>query len=277
MFERVLIGNDFSLQRFLRSIVYIIVLTCVGIILYGYFFADKVAFQPPSSRYKDNSSTLKISLPNGAKLSALYLPNPSATYTILYSHGNAEDLGDVSYTLEELRRMGFSAFGYDYRGYGTSTGKPSEKNAYEDIEAAYSYLTQTLNIPSDRIIAYGRSLGGAIAINLASERALAGLVVENTFISGFRVFIKYWLLPIDRFNSGRKIKRVRCPVLIIHGTKDEIIPFWHGQELYKQANEPKMSLWVEEAGHNDLTIVAGKQLEERLKQFIELVKSSQHQ
>jgi abhydrolase domain-containing protein 17 len=275
--KHLLIGEELTLGRFFRSIIYILTLTIMGILSYAYLFADNIAFQPRPSSYKDDSNTLKLSLPDGSQISAVYLPNPAATYTILYSHGNAEDLGHASYTFEALRKMGFSVFGYDYRGYGTSTGKPSERNAYEDIETAYNYLTQTLKIPSDKIIAYGRSLGGAIAINLASQKPLAGLIVESTFVSGIRVLIKYWLVPFDVFNSKSKIKKVKCPVLVIHGTKDEVIELWHGQQLYENANEPKMSLWIENAGHNDLAMVAGNRLEKTLNHFIELVNKTQLQ
>ena len=118
-----------------------------------------------------------------------------------------------------MRALGFSVFAYDYHGYGTSGGKATEQNAYEDIDAAYNYLTQVLKVPPDRIIAHGRSLGGAVAIDLASRKPLGGLVVESSFVSAFRVVTGYRIFPFDKFRNADKIRQVRCPVLIIHGRR----------------------------------------------------------
>ena len=165
--------------------------------------------------------------------------------------------------------LGFSIFAYDYHGYGTSGGKATEQNAYEDIDAAYNHLTQVLRVPSDRIIAHGRSLGGAVAIDLASRKPLGGLVVESSFVSAFRVVTGYRIFPFDKFRNADKIKAVRCPVLVIHGRQDEVIPFWHGERLFELANEPKMNFWADGAGHNNLKPVAGPEYVRALKAFTE--------
>lgn len=222
-------------------------------------FSDRIIFQPPQTDYRDTSTTLKLKSRDGVQISAVYLPNPQATHTILFSHGNAEDLGTLAPALEDTRTMGFSVFAYDYHGYGTSGGKANEKNAYEDHEAAYDYLTKVLGVPADRIIAHGRSLGGAMAIDLASRKPLAGLIVESSFLSAFRVVTGYPIFPFDKFRNIDRIRQVRCPVLIIHGREDEVIPFWHGARLFELANAPKMNLWVDAAGHNNLEPVAGNQ------------------
>ncbi|HEV2905322.1 MAG TPA: alpha/beta hydrolase, partial [Pyrinomonadaceae bacterium] len=137
----------------------------------------------------------------------------------------------------------------------------------EDIDAAYDYLTQVLKIPPDRIIAHGRSLGGAVAIDLASRKPLSGLIVESSFVSAFRVVTGYRIFPFDKFRNADKIKQVRCPLLIIHGRQDEVIPFWHGEQLFGIANNPKTNLWVDGAGHNNLKIVAGAEYARALKAF----------
>ena len=265
-FKLHLVGGT-SLKRLVFSIIVGLVLSYVGLLLYGTMFAERMIFLPPATEYRDTNATLKLKSRDGVEISAAYLPNPQATYTILFSHGNAEDLGTLTPELEDMRALGFSIFAYDYHGYGTSGGKATEKNAYEDIDAAYDYLTQVLKVPSDRIIAHGRSLGGAVAIDLASRKPLGGLVVESPFVSAFRVVTGYRIFPFDKFCNADKIGDVRCPVLIIHGRQDEVIPFWHGEKLFDLANEPKMNLWVDGAGHNNLKIVAGTEYVRALKSF----------
>ena len=250
----------------------ILILAYCGIILAGYYFvSDKLIFPPRRATYTDTEQILKLKTEDGAQISAIYVPNPGATYTILFSHGNGEDLGTVLQTLKKFKRMGFAAFAYDYHGYGTSTGIPSERNTYRDVDAAYSYVTNDLRISPGRVVAYGRSLGGAVAIDLASRKPVAGLVVESSFVTAFRVMTHYPLSPLDKFRSISKIKQAHCPVLVIHGRSDELVPFWHGERLFSEANGPKQSLWVDGAGHNNLLNVAGEQYDEGLRRFIILL------
>ncbi|MFY9619039.1 MAG: alpha/beta hydrolase [Pyrinomonadaceae bacterium] len=256
-----------SLKRLIFSIIVGLVLSYFGLLLYGTMFAERMIFLPPATEYRDTGATLKLKSRDGVEISAVYLANPQATYTILFSHGNAEDLGTLTPELEEMRALGFSIFAYDYHGYGTSGGKATEQNAYEDIDAAYNYLTQVLKIPPDQIIAHGRSLGGAVAIDLASRKPLGGLIVESSFVSAFRVVTGYRIFPFDKFRNADKIKQVRCPVLMIHGRQDDVIPFWHGERLFELANAPKVNLWVDGAGHNNLKRVAGAQYVKTLQAF----------
>ncbi|MDQ3256311.1 MAG: alpha/beta hydrolase, partial [Acidobacteriota bacterium] len=129
--RRPLIGN-FTLSRFMRSLILITILIYLGITFYAYLISERVIFQPQRSSYQDTKQIRKLKTADGAIISALYLPNQSASHTVLFSHGNAEDLGTLSMFLEELRSMGFAVFAYDYHGYGTSTGLPSESHAYLD-------------------------------------------------------------------------------------------------------------------------------------------------
>ena len=215
-------------------------------------FADSIIFQPQPTFYRDDNSVIKLTTDSGEKISAKYFQNPDAEYTILFSHGNAEDIGTATPFLKELQNAGFSVFAYDYRGYGTSEGKPSEENSYQDVATAYNYLTQELKIPPEKIIAHGRSLGAAVSIDLARRKTCGGLIAESAFISAFRVVTKYKIFPFDKFQSLDKIKQVKCPVLFIHGKQDGIIPFWHGEMLFANANEPKFSFWIDEADHNNV-------------------------
>jgi abhydrolase domain-containing protein 17 len=255
---RKLLVGDFTLRRLIRSLVLIPVLIYVALFLFAIFFSDRLIFQPHPSSYTDDSSILKIRSKNGANISAVYLPNAKAGYTILYSHGNAEDIGDSLPIFEDLRSLGFSVFAYDYQGYGTSEGVPSEQTACEDVEAAYMYLTETLGIQADRIIAYGHSLGGALAIELASRKPVAGLVIESTFTTAFRVMTRIPILPFDKFRSIDKIASVNCPVLVIHGKLDNMIVPAHGEALFENVAGPRQMILVESAGHVSARMYASK-------------------
>jgi fermentation-respiration switch protein FrsA (DUF1100 family) len=251
------------LKRMLR----IILLVYIGLAIYLWFFADRLIFLSHPSSYNDSPEILRLKSTNGSLIAALYLPNPAARFTLLVSHGNAEDLGDDRYWLEELRRAGFSVFAYDYQGYGTSQGRASEKGAYDDENAAYDYLTASLKIAPDRIIILGRSVGSGPAVHLAARRPVAGLILQSPFVSAFRVLTRIPLLPFDKFPNYKEIQRVHCPILIIHGTQDNVISPWHGQKLFALANEPKHFFAVQGADHNDLDMVAGPSYPKAIQAF----------
>jgi fermentation-respiration switch protein FrsA (DUF1100 family) len=204
----------------------------------------------------------------------MYLPNPDARFTLLCSHGNAGDIGDTRDSLIELRDHGYAVFTYDYRGYGTSQGKPSEKGCYLDAEAAYRYLVEQLHVPPDGIILHGRSLGGAMAIYTASRHAVAGLVLESTFVSAIRV-VTNLPLPGDRFRNIDRIGQVHCPTLIMHGTSDEVVPFSHGPKLLAAANDPKLHLWVANGGHGTLMWDAGSAYWAKMAELVQLIRRTQ--
>lgn len=262
-----LLLGEFSVKRLMRSVIFIYACLC----LWAYFFAEGKIFFPQPSSYQDNQDIIKLTASDGVQISAVYLPNPQAKYTLLFSHGNAEDLGYLRSLLLQLRNMGFSVFAYDYHGYGTSGGKPSEINTYRDIDAGYNYLTQKLGISPNRIIAYGRSVGTGPTVDLASRQRLAGLILESPFISAFRVVTRIPIVPFDKFNNLDKIKKINCPLLIMHGKADEVIPFAHGQQLYASALEPKQFFEVETATHNDVMLVAGTEYIKKIQQFISLI------
>ncbi|WP_031293051.1 alpha/beta hydrolase [Leptolyngbya sp. Heron Island J] len=264
--RRLLIG-EFTWKRLVRSVLFIYIFFA----LYVFFRADSMIFLPPPASYQDTPDILKIPVTDNEQISALYLPNPEATFTLLYIHGNAEDLGDIRPRLADMYRWGFSIFAYDYRGYGTSDGKPSERNAYQDINAAYTYITQQLKVSSNEIIVYGRSVGGGSATALASQQPVAGLILESTFTSAFQVVFPVPLLPFDKFPNLQRLKNVRSPVLVMHGQADEIIPFHHGRKLYEAAPEPKAFLWVPAAGHNDFAWVSGDRLQQAVVSFQQLL------
>ena len=200
--RKLLIG-DFALKRLVRSLIFVYVFICI----FAYFFSDRMIFPFQPHSYSDNPQILKIKTGNGKNISAIYLSNPDAEFTILYNHGNAEDIGRILDFLEIYRDAGFSVFAYDYEGYGTSEGSPSEKNAYKDADAAYEYLVGQLKVSPDKIIIHGRSVGGGLAAYLASNHNVAGLVLESSFVTAFRTLTQIPLLPFDKFRNIDGIKK----------------------------------------------------------------------
>lgn len=212
---------------------------------------------------------------DGTVVSVLHLPNPTARFTVWYFHGNAEDLGDVEPFLRALQAEGFAVFAFDYPGYGHSTGRPSERAVYEAARRARRYLREQLGVPAEKTILLGRSLGGGPATQMAIEEPIAGLVLQSAFTSAFRVVTRVPLLPFDPYVNVRKLPRLRAPVLIMHGDRDEVIPFHHGQALFAAAHEPKRALWISGAQHNDLVAVAGARYWTALRDFSELCAATQ--
>lgn len=220
-----------------------------------FLLSNIVMFQPPRpTSFVDKASTIKLTLKNGKTITAVYLPYPNAKYTVLFSHGNAEDLGTAMPYLQFYQSLGFSILAYDYPGYGTSKGRSNEARTYEAIFAAYDYLRNHLNIPAEKIIVHGRSVGSGPSIELASQKPIGGLIIESPFVSAYRVYTYIPLFPFDKYINIKKMKNVKAPTLVIHGKRDTIVPTWHGKKIYKALKAPKMGYWPV-AGHNDIMAV----------------------
>ena len=257
----------------IKTILLVAVLAYAALATFAYFLAERLIFQPPPPSYRaDQLPITMIPGPDGGSIATLYLPNPRAALTLLYAHGNAEDLGQVAPMLEALRRHGFAVLGFDYRGYGSSTGGPTTTSgAIRDMESVYQHAVHTHREQPSRLVLYGRSLGGAPAPDLAARLPAGGLVLESTFTSAFIVMTRVPLLPFDHFPNLRHVRQVHVPVLVIHGTADAVIPVSHGRRLYEAASNPKQALWVEGAGHNDLALVAGQRYWDALTAFAQMV------
>lgn len=257
----------------IKMVVIVAILSWVALAAFAFFTADRQIFFPPPSSYTVSSlGAVLVPTEDGAEIATVHLPNPDAGLTLIFSHGNAEDLGHALPFLEAVRETGYSVIGYDYRGYGASTaGPPTAEGAYRDIEAVYRYATEDLEIPPGQIVLFGRSVGSGPATHLAAEKRVGGLILENAFTSAFVVVTRVTLLPFDRFPNLKNIRRVDCPVLIIHAMRDEVIPPAHGRALYAAAPEPKRHLWVEGARHNDVMMVAGESYWNALESFQSLV------
>lgn len=218
-----------------------------------HYYSFRPLYKPLPPSYDESSLNGLVIMQSrkGTKLMGRWLPNPDAKMTLLFSHGNKSDLGRLTEALEEIRSQGFSVFAYDYPGYGRSEGRPTEKGLYESIQTAYEYLTQTLQIPSSNIILMGRSLGGGPSVELAKHYPVAGLILESTFTSVYRAKTRLPILFGDKYQNLKKVQKSVVPTLVIHGTKDTLIPFWHGQKLYQKSAGPKQFYWIEGAGHYD--------------------------
>ena len=182
---------------------------------------------------------------DGVRLAGWYVPCENARGTVLMCHGNGGNIGDRLHPIGLFHELGLNVLIFDYRGYGASAGKPSEEGTYQDAQAAWQYLTEKRNTPPDKIVVFGRSLGGAVAAGQAERVAPAALILEATFTSIPEMGAKlYPWLPIRllsryRYNTLARLERIHCPVLIAHSRDDEMIPFAHGQRLFAAAREPK--------------------------------------
>jgi hypothetical protein len=265
-----LFGGSSALRLLCTVLLVYLVLTA-----FAKYFCYRVIFQPPRPRYTITNAITRLPTADGAQIAVSFLPGSSNGFTLLYSHGNAEDLDCIMPRLHAFGRLGFGVCAYDYRGYGSSTGKPTEANAYADASRVYDFLTNACGVPPHRIIAYGRSLGGAMAAHVAARHETAGLILESAFVSAFRVVTWIPIIPGDKFHTLDDLRHVRCPVLIMHGKRDGIVPFWHGRRLAAYAPEPKCTLWVPAAGHNNLAAVAGDTYDNALRAFARLIAHTQ--
>ncbi|EEF38852.1 alpha/beta hydrolase domain-containing protein 17B [Ricinus communis] len=190
----------------------------------------------------------------GNKIVATFWKHPFARFTLLYSHGNAADLGQMHELFIELRaHLRVNIMSYDYSGYGGSSGKPSEFNTYYDIEAVYNCL-KDYEIKQEDLILYGQSVGSGPTLHLASRlKKLRGIVLHSAILSGIRVLypvkMTFWF---DIYKNIDKIRHVNCPVLVIHGTSDDIVDWSHGKRLWELSKEKYDPLWIKGGGHCNL-------------------------
>ena len=256
------------LNHLLTKIILVVLGLYIALNLFALFGAERLLLVPLESTYTHMPNEVKIDTGNGQQITAVYLHNPDAKYTILFNHGNANDLERIYPAVAPLHDLGVSVLMYDYRGYGTSEGKASVKHVKQDALAAYTWLTEAKGVPADRIIVQGTSLGGGVSTWLAASHPVAALITECTFVSAFRVKTHVPLLPWDQFRNLKAMPSIQCPKLIMHGTADKLIPFWHGEKLYEAAAEPKQFYRIENAGHNDYIHIAGDAYWNRVADFI---------
>lgn len=243
-------------------------MTYIGINLYALTQANRLIFPAPSSSYQNDANIVSLQTSSGDLIATSYRPVPAADKLLLYSHGNGADIGRVTPFLDEMEKHGVPVLTYDYPGYGTSTGTPSESGCYAAIEAVFQYATQTLGYSPEQIILYGRSLGGGPSTWLAQREPIAGLILDGAFCSAFRVKTQLKLLPWDKFDNLARLPTLACPAMIIHGRDDQVVPFSHAEKNFNALAGPKYRLFVDGAGHNGLIRVAGPTYWERVIPFI---------
>ncbi len=214
---------------------------------------------------------------DGVRIHGWYLPVREARWVTLVSHGNA---GNISHRLDRALllqgRLRSSVFLYDYRGYGASEGSPDEAGTYRDARAAYRYLVEQKHVKADELVLFGESLGCAVALELAVERPAAALVLEAPFTSVPDVARATLLAPLapfvrTRYDNLARISRLRMPLLVMQGDRDEVIPPALGRRLFDAAPEPKRYYAIPGAGHNDTYLVGGAAYWQALSDFLDAV------
>jgi len=235
---------------------------------------SSLLFQPPPPTYLHPSRHFWLDTKHGSRIPAFFIERPNASVTILFSHGNAEDLGMIYDWFNDLARvLRVNIMAYDYTGYGKSTAGAgnsngnnnasfgaSEYNCYNDIDAAFEYLTETRRIQPEQIVLYGRSLGSGPSCYLASRtakagRSVGGVILQSPLLSAYRVAFNFRFTMVgDKFPNIDYAPDIACPVFIVHGTQDEVVPFWHGQDLFLSIPQQWRAkpFWVDSAGHNNI-------------------------
>jgi len=254
----------------------------VVLVLLVYFFQGRLLYLPNIGGRGLDATPAAIGLDfdevrfttrDGVSLHGWFIPSPDAEGVVLFCHGNA---GNISHRLDSIRifrDLGLSVFIFDYRGYGLSDGRPSEEGTYRDAEAAWNYLVEKRGVPSDGIILFGRSLGAAIAANLARTTRPSAVVLESAFASVPDIASRhYWFLPVrwlSRFEyaTAAYVRDAHAPTLVIHSRDDEINPIEQGREVFRQANEPKAFLEIR-GDHNSGFLLSGARYTQGLRQFL---------
>ena len=212
---------------------------------------------------------------DGTKLFGWYVEQAATSAVVLWCHGNAGNIINRLENLRELYRLGLSVFLFDYRGYGRSQGSPSEEGLYQDALGAYDHLTRTRLIRPERIVLFGRSLGAAVAAEVASHKPAAGLILESPFPSieavarfhygGLPV---HWLLGAE-FRLIDRLPQLSLPKLIVHGDRDEVIPLELGRQVFEAAKPPKSFYVIKGADHNNTYHVGGESYFHRFAEFVQ--------
>jgi hypothetical protein len=260
----------------------LLALVYAALVALAYVFQSRLVYFPQIGReiaatplaYGLAFEPVTLATADGEKLAAWWVPNERAAGTVLILHGNA---GNISHRLDYLtmfHRLGYASLIVDYRGYGQSTGSPSEEGTYRDAEAAWHWLTNERGTAAGDIVVLGESLGGAVAVWLAARVKPRALVIASVFTSvadlGAQVypFLPVRLISRFSYDSLAAIQSVKAPILIAHSRDDDIVPFAHGKALYEAAPEPKQFLEMR-GGHNDGFIFMREEWVAQLAAFLE--------
>ena len=230
----------------------------LAILVVIYFSQRSLMYHPSENNYLDenqlNHKVEKIKIASDDELNSWYYKKNENFKTLLFFHGNAGSLENRIYKLNDLSKLDLNYLIVAYRGFSGNKGSPSEQGLYKDARAAKYWLNLN-NISDQNIIVYGESLGTAVAIDLAKDHKFAGVILESPFSSMLKLSRKYYpwaptgLLLKDKYESDKKINKVFSPILILHGRKDNIVPFEMGEALFKKANKPKYNYFIDNDDH----------------------------
>jgi fermentation-respiration switch protein FrsA (DUF1100 family) len=211
---------------------------------------------PPAAAGLPSAEEAVLDSEGGERVIVWHVPPRGAKPVVIYFHGNGGALYHRADRFRALTANGTGLVALSYRGYGGSTGSPSESGFIADGEAAYRFAVA--RYPAERVVLFGESLGTGVAVAVAAEHKIGGLILQAPFTSAVDVAaLVYWFLPVrflmkDPFYSDRRIAKVTAPVLILHGARDSIVPIGLGERLYALAGEPKRFVRLREGSHNDL-------------------------
>jgi pimeloyl-ACP methyl ester carboxylesterase len=283
-------------QKFLLPVIRILVFAYIGLAIALYFGQSNLVYMPSKDVIETPETVgikfedIQIVTKDNVNLDAWFVPakddNPVGKGVILFCHGNGGNISNRLSYLPIFKDLGLSTLLFDYRGYGKSEGKPTEEGTYADVEAVWQYLTQEKQIPPQKIIIYGESLGGAIASYIAEKttqpdgkNSAGGLVLASTFTSiSDRASELYPFLPIRwlsqfSYNSIDRLPNIKIPILIIHSTDDEIIPFTHGDRNFQAANQPKTLVKIR-GDHNGGFLDSLETYRNGLNEFIQKIQKA---
>lgn len=236
------------------------------------FYPSREMVAKPSDWGLDYSDVQLVS-GDGVALHGWYIPRPSAPRALLFLHGNGGNISHRGDSVAIFHRLGFNVLLIDYRGYGQSEGHPSEAGLYQDAAAAWRYLTETRGIAHQDIVIFGRSLGGAVAAQLASQVDAGALILESTlssardFAASAFPFLSHVLYMRYDFDSVARLQQVNYPVLVLHSPDDEIMPYRLGEKVYATAREPKQFIALR-GDHNSGFLLSQPEYEQALKSFL---------
>jgi fermentation-respiration switch protein FrsA (DUF1100 family) len=263
-----------------RKRIAILLLGGVGLAMLLSFLEQSMVYYPEKDLQGDPSGAglafedVHLETEDGLSIHGWWVPHEDARMAILFLHGNA---GNISHRLGRIalfHDLGASILIGDYRGYGRSEGRPSERGLYRDADAMYRHLREERGIPPERIVIFGKSLGGAVAADLAARKEAAGVILESSFTSlpdmarEVIPLLPGKLMVRSRYDNLRKIPTVRMPILIIHGDEDRVVPFEMGQRLLDAAPEGTQFFPVPGADHNDVLEMGGRIYPERVRSFL---------
>lgn len=262
----------------LKNIIFLIIIVFLFLIYMGMFERRSIFYPEKRIEFTPSSSGLDYEdvffmTKDGLKLNGWFISAKNPYAVVLYFHGNA---GNISHRIEIAKffnERNLSFFIIDYRGFGRSQGSPFELGTYLDALSAYEYLVKVKRIPTEKIALYGKSLGAAVAIDLASKVKAGALICESGFTSTASVardvykFIPVWLFVTQKYDSLKKINKIDTPKLFIHSKNDEIIPFRHTERLFEAAKEPK-EFYVMQGGHNDAFYIYNAECMQKISDFL---------